>query len=268
MVSTFLGSVSAHFATARIAAFAPLSDGFWFLTGILLRLVGLLIWLAVWPAMVAPGQLVGGYRLDTLLTYTLVAAVFSAQLRVRTPIAASLRSGAIASRFTWPLPLATQYVAEMAGGWIVPLTVVSVPLVLVAPLLGVNPWPASVTAAGLFVVSLSLGVAIGIAIDFAYALFAVRLGLSGWSPLDALRETVVAFTSGAWVPLGVLPFHLGAGFQWLPFASAASAPLRIYTGTGDPLLLIPVQAIWAIVLALAVRALWTATRERLALHGG
>jgi ABC-type uncharacterized transport system permease subunit len=70
------------------------------------------------------------------------------------------------------------------------------------------------------------------------------------------------------VPLALLPFHLGAVFEWLPFASAASAPMRIYTGTGDPPALLARQVAWVIVLAVAVRAAWDVSRERVALYGG
>ncbi len=263
----FITSLRAHLATARLAIFGPLSDGLWFLVGIFLRLLALAIMIAVWPAMLGPGQEVGGYRLGTALTYTLVGAVFANQLNLRTPIGQSLRSGAIASRFTWPMPIVTQHVAELAGAWLLPLLIVSAPLLLVAPLLGVNPLPASATAGGLFAISLVMAVVIGVAIDVAFALLMVRVEL-GLGPTEAARATINSIASGAWIPLGVLPFHLGAIFQWLPFASAASAPLRIYTATGDPLVLLSVQVLWALVLTLAVRTLWKRTREILVMHGG
>lgn len=263
----FINSLRAHLATARLAIFGPLSDGLWFLVGVFLRLIALAILLAVWPAMLAPGHEVGGYSLGSALTYTLVGAVFADQLNLRTPIAQSLRSGAIASRFTWPMPVVTQHVAELAGGWALPLLIVSVPLLVVAPRLGVNPLPASVTAGGLFAISLVIAVVIGVAVDVGFALMTVRVEI-GFGPLTAARLTLNSICSGAWIPLGVLPFHLGAIFQWLPFASAASAPLRIYTATGDPLLLLTVQATWAVVLTLTVRTLWHRTRERLVMHGG
>ena len=263
----FITFSRAHLATARLAIFGPLSDGLWFLLGIFLRLLTLAILIAVWPAMLAPGHEVGGYSLSTALTYTLVGAVFADQLNLRTPIGRSLRSGAIASRFTWPMPIVTQHLAELAGTWALPLLIASVPLVIVAPRLGVNPLPASPSAGALFAISLSLAIAIGVAVDVAFALLTVRVEL-GFGPLSAARATINSICSGAWIPLGVLPFHLGAIFQWLPFASAASAPLRIYTATGDPIVLLSVQLFWAAVLTLAVWTLWKRTRERLVMHGG
>jgi ABC-2 type transport system permease protein len=259
--------VRAHLATVRIAALAPLSDGPWAVFWIALRFVRVLILLAIWPTLIPPGTAVSGYRLGAVLTYSLIAEVFSAQLAVRTPIAAALWDGTVARRFTWPMPLATQYAAEAVGGWALPAALVSAPLLLLAPLLGVDPRPASAVNLALFAVSLVLAIAIGVTVDVACAVAVVRIDL-GPRVLDAAREVVQAICSGAWVPLALLPFPMGAVLAWLPFASAASAPLRIYTGTGDPLPLLALQAGWAVVLAVAVRAAWTASREKVALYGG
>lgn len=260
-------SFRAHLATARIAAFGPLSDGPWVVCSVALRFVRVLILLAIWRTLIPPGTSASGFGLAAVLTYSLVAEVFSAQLNVRTPIGVALWHGAIATRFTWPMPLATQYTAEMAGEWVLPLLLVSAPLLLLAPLLGVDPLPASPARLALFALSLPLAIAIGIAIDMAAVVLIVRIDL-GPRVLDAARSVVQAICSGAWVPLALLPFHLGAVLDWLPFASAASAPLRIYTGTGDPLPLLALQAAWAVALIAAVRLAWDATRERVALYGG
>jgi ABC-type uncharacterized transport system permease subunit len=82
-----------------------------------------------------------------------------------------------------------------------------------------------------------------------------------------LRGAILGVLSGALLPLAILPWGLGKVFDWLPFASMASAPLRIYTGTGSwPVLLL--QAGWAVVLWLVAAWLWRACRERLVGYGG
>ena len=259
--------VRAHLATVRIAAFGPLADGLWAVVPLALRFLRVLILLAIWPTLIPPGTVVSGYPLGAVLAYSLVGEVFSAQLNVRTPIDAALWNGAIATRFTWPMPLATQYAAEMVGEWALPILLFSAPLLLLAPLPGVDPRPASALGLALFVVSLTLAIAIGIAIDMAATVLIARIDLGPWV-LDAARAVVLAICSGAWIPLALLPFHLGAVFDWLPFASTASAPLRIYTGTGDPVPLLALQAAWAIALTAGVRAAWNASREKVALYGG
>jgi ABC-type uncharacterized transport system permease subunit len=250
-----------------MSAFGPLSDGLWAVFSVALRFVRVLILLAIWPALIPAGSMVSGYRLGTVLTYSLLAEVFSAQLDVRTPIADELWTGAVARRFTWPMTLPTQYAAEVLGDWALPTLLVSAPLLALAPLLGVSPLPASPANLLLFVVSLGLAIAIGLAIDMASAVLTVRIDIGPWV-LNAARWVIHAASSGAMVPLALLPFHLGAWLVWLPFASTASAPPSIYTGTGDPLPLLARQAAWALVLTLAGRAAWNATRERVALYGG
>ena len=267
MVSEVRLLLRAHLATVRIAAFGPLADGLWAIFPMALRFVRVLIMLAIWHTLIEPGTVVSGFGLPAVLTYSLMAEVLSAQLDVRTPIGSGLWNGDIATRFVRPMPLATQYTAEMVGGWALPLLTVSVPLLLLAPALGVDPLPASPARLALFAVSLPLAVAIGIAIDMACAVLVVRIDLGPWV-LNAARSVTQAICSGAWVPLAMLPFHVGALFDWLPFASAASAPLRIYTGTGDPLTLLALQAGWLSVLLVAVGVIWRASRERVALYGG
>ena len=109
------------------------------------------------------------------------------------------------------------------------------PLLLLAPLLGVGPLPAGAGAAGLFVLSLALAITVGLAIEFIFggADGAAAAAASGPSARCAARSR--RCLSGALVPLALLPQSVGAVFGWLPFASMASAPLRIYTGTGEPL---------------------------------
>ena len=56
--------------------------------------------------------------------------------------------------------------------------------------------------------------------------------------------------------------------QKTPSTWLVSAPLRIYTGTGEPHDLVPLQVTWAVVLWIGAHALWRHNRERLVSHGG
>ena len=266
-IAGFALSLRAHAATARLAAVGPFSDGLWTLFVVALRFIRVLILLAIWRTLIPAGHATAGFSQASVLTYSLLAEVLAPQLNVQTPINGALWTGSIAGRFTWPMPVATQFAAEMAGDWALPFLAVSLPMVILSPALGVDALPASAAGFGLFCVSLALAIGIGIAIDMAYTVVTVRLGISVWL-LDPLRGVVQALLSGAWIPLPLLPFHLGAVFTWLPFASAASAPLRIYTGTGDPVLLLGIQAFWLGVLTFAAGWAWRRSRERVALHGG
>src|SRR5205814_1834303 len=118
---------------------------------------------------------------------------------------------------------------------------------LAAPLLGVNPQPASGLGGGLFLLSLCLSVAVGLALEFLSGALMIRYEQNIYA-FRSMREALRLAFSGAVIPLALLPWGLGRVFDWLPFASMASAPLRIYTGTGKPLGLLALQGAWVVIL--------------------
>jgi ABC-2 type transport system permease protein len=179
-----------------------------------------------------------------------------------------LWQGTIATRLLHPVSLVEHYLADVAGRWAPGLALVSLPLlVLAAPLLGVDPRPASLLAGVLFVVSLALAIGVALALEFFFAGLTLALEQPVWI-ISRMRVAVTLVLSGSLLPLALLPWGLGNVFNWLPFAATASAPLQIYIGTGNPALLLPVQAGWCVVMWLAAGWLWRANRERLVGYGG
>jgi ABC-2 type transport system permease protein len=124
-----------------------------------------------------------------------------------------------------------------------------------------------VGAAGLFTVSLVLAISVGLAIEFVFGGLLVLLQLPHWA-VSQVRGAITTLLSGAIVPLALLPQGVGAAFAWLPFASMASAPLQIYTGTGESIRLLALQAGWSIVLWPLAHWLWRVSRERMVAYGG
>jgi len=231
-------------------------------------LVRVLLLIAVWRSILTGRGAVGGMTLDSVLTYTLISEVFKRQLSDRTAIDGALWEGTIANRFLRPIGIFGQFMAEMVGGWVGPGALLfSIPLLVAAPWLGIDPLPASVSAGAWFALSLTLSVAVGAAFDFAFSALMVYFENSIYG-VQQMRNAVITLLSGALIPLALLPWDLGQYLQWLPFASLASAPLRIYTGTGDPLTLVGLQAAWCVVLWPVALGLWSHTRERLISHGG
>ena len=86
--------------------------------------------------------------------------------------------------------------------------------------------------------------------------------------VDRVRGGLTALLSGVVLPLAVYPWGLGDVFGYLPFASVASAPLRIYTGTGDAASLLLIQAFWAVSLWPLSNWLWRVNRQKLVTFGG
>ena len=138
--------------------------------------------------------------------------------------------------------LVRQFAAEMVGRWALHFVLFSVPLLLLAPLLGVDPRPASPPAGALFVLSLCLAILVGLAMDVLFGALTVALEQPVWL-IEYVRAAVATLLSGALLPLAYYPWGLGDVFAWLPFAAMAWAPLAIYTGTGDPLPLLASQVV-------------------------
>ncbi len=256
-----------YWKTTTIAAAGYAGNNLLFLMDYLLRFLRVAVLLSIWRVILEGKDEVSGMTLESVLTYTLVSEVFREQLALRVKLDTALWEGSIATRFLRPIGVFGQFISEMVGRWIFGFCLFSAPLLLVAPILGVNSLPASAEAAGLFVLSLALAISVGLALEFAYGALMVALEHNLYT-LDMVRNAIGAVLSGALLPLALLPWRLGEIFAWLPFASMASAPLQIYVGTGNTFRLIVVQIGWSILLWPAAYGLWRKYREKLVSHGG
>jgi ABC-type uncharacterized transport system permease subunit len=256
-----------------MAAASTAGDSPLFLLDFLLQFLRVAVLLSLWRVVLAPEGGVpaaggaGGMTLPEVLTYALVAEAFAEVLACRSELPRALYDGVIAVRLLQPVGIVGQFAAEMVGRWGFGFLFFSLPLFLAAPLLGVDPLPASAGSGLFFGASLLLGVTVGLAIDFLFGALMVVMEQDYWA-VNYVRSGVTGLLSGAMIPLALLPWGLGDLITWLPFAALASAPLRIYTGTGDPLPLLAGQVAWAAILWPLGGVLWRANRERLVCYGG
>jgi len=250
-----------------MAAAAFVGDSRLFAFDYALRLLRVLLLLALWREILGPDGETAGYTIAAVLTYTLIGEVFAEQLSARTELTQTFWEGTFLNRLLQPVGIVGIFVAEMVGRWLFSLAIFSLPLLLLAPLLGVDPRPVDPAAGALFLVSLVLSVSVGVAIDFIFGGVTVALEAPVWL-IDYIRGAVAAVLSGAVLPLALLPWGLGAVFDLLPFAATVSTPLRIYVGTGEALPLMLVQLAWSIVLWPLALWIWAANRERVVGYGG
>ncbi|HEY3107854.1 MAG TPA: ABC-2 family transporter protein [Chloroflexota bacterium] len=256
-----------YWRTAAMAASAFVGDSRLFLFDYALRLLRVLLLLALWRQILGPDGKAASYTTATVLTYTLIAEVFADQLAARTELVQTFWEGTFVNRLLQPVGLVGLFVSEMVGRWLFNLAIFSLPLLLLSPLLGVDPRPASFGAAALFVASLVLAVSVGVALDFIFGGLTIALEAPVWL-IEYVRGAIVAVLSGVLLPLDLLPWGLGAILDYLPFAATASTPLRIYVGTGAALPLMLVQLGWSVVLWPLALWIWAANRERVVGYGG
>ena len=253
-------------ATAWLAGSAAVTESPAFLLDYLLRGLRVAVLLSLWRIVLGQGAH-SPVPAAAVLSYALLAEVFADQLFVQTTLANAFWQGTIAQHFLRPMAIVPQFAAEMLGGWLVNLIFFSLPLLLAAPLFGVDPRPASGAAAALFGLSLFLAILVGLAFDFITAALTVALEQPVWL-VFWVRQSISVVLSGAVVPLALLPWGLAGALEWLPLASVAWAPLAIFTGMGDPARLLALQLFWTLALWPLAGWLWRANREKVVGYGG
>jgi ABC-2 type transport system permease protein len=255
-----------YLKTAWMAA-SVVSDSPSFLFTYALRLLRVLVLLSIWRTILQDRAVAGPLSLSTVLTYTLIGEVFREQLNLRTSLNQAFWEGTLVMRFLRPMGLIRQLAAETVGPWLVDLALFSLPLLALAPLLGVDPRPVDGRAGWLFMLSLGLAILVGLAMELVFGALVVALEQPVWL-VEYVRAAVATLLSGALLPLAYYPWNLGEVFAWLPFAAMGWAPLAIYTGADDATLLLLRQLTWAVILWQLGQWLWRTNREKLASHGG
>jgi ABC-type uncharacterized transport system permease subunit len=254
-------------ATAWMEAGGHVNDSALFIVDYIMRFARVAVMLGIWRIVMEGRGTVNGLDLADVLTYALIAEVFAELFTARTWIEHMVWEGKIATLLLRPMGIISMLVSQSAGRWLIGFGLCSIPLILAAPLLGVNPLPASESHGLLFLISLLLAVSVALAVDFIFCSIVVAMNSSIWIT-ESFRAAVTVLFSGAAIPLALLPWGIGSFFEWLPFASMASAPLRIYTGAVDSLKLLALQAAWAALLWPLARRMWDSNRERLSSYGG
>ena len=256
-----------YLQSALLSATAQIGDNSLFMVRYILRLLSVMLLLQVWRVIMQGRAEVSGFTLPHLLTYTLLSVGFADLLECRTWLESSFWDGSIATRFLRPMGVFGQFAAEWSGTVIFHLCLFTLPLLLCAPLFGVSLAPSSPSALPLALVSLLFAVVVGLGMEYVFAGVAVGMQVHPYV-INSMRAALGALLSGAFIPLAVLPFGLGKLFALLPFASQASAPLSIYTGSREIASLMGLQLFWAVVLWLVAHKLWERNREKMVAYGG
>jgi len=254
--------------TGQLCATQAFSGGLLNVLGTwLLRAVSTIVLLHVWRSLLAEGAGTEGLTVPQVLTYVLLSAILSEQLNIVSPASMSFWEGTLANRYTRPLSVVAQLVAETMGRWIPHLLFFSLPMLLAAPLLGVRVLPASPSASLYFLISLVLAVCLGFAMDLAFASLSLYIKNAGWMAL-MIRNAFFTLFSGALIPFRLLPWGLGGVFELLPFGSLANAPLSLFIGSGDPARPLLLQLAWNLVLWPFALWFWHHSEERMVAYGG
>ena len=202
------------------------------------------------------------------MTFAFVAGAIESSLWITQPleIGERIKTGDVVTDLYRPVDFQLWWLASEVGRGGFNLLGRGVPPVVLGALVFDLVVPGSIGSAVLFVVSIALAFAIVFAWKFA-------VSLSGFWLFDtrgafSLAGVIVTVTSGALLPLALLPTWFAHAIRWLPFASIIQTPFDLWSGghAAAPLLL--VQLAWVAVLMLIGRVILRRAVARVVVQGG
>ncbi|AHF91500.1 ABC transporter permease [Opitutaceae bacterium TAV5] len=241
------------------------------LAGLVTQLFFGLLVVAVMRAFYASAKDAPPLDFAQVVTYTWLGQAFFTLLpwRVDPDVKALVASGGLATELLRPVDLYAGWFARAVALKTAPVVLRAIPMFVVALLLlGMQP-PASVGAAGLWMLAIAGAVALSSA-------FTVLMNLSMLWTLSAdgiqfLMPVAVIFLSGQLVPLPLLPDWLQPALAALPFRGLIDTPHRVWLGDlagGSAWAALAHQWIWIVVLVLTGRGLLAAGMRRVVIQGG
>ncbi len=251
-------------ATARMCLKESMYFGFFNLLAQYLLQAGVLAaMLMIWQSLAGQGVSLDGMTLSQLQTYTILSTALEPMLNVRTPASGFLHDGSILGMYQRPTGVFAQLTAQTMGGWVMRLCCLSLPVVVIAGLCGMEMRPVD----GWFFLSLPLSISQGFAVDYLFACFLIRMHNLEWT-VHSLREALTALLTGSLIPFATLPWGLGDFLQLSPLGTLAGAPLALFTGLSEPLPIIGAQLFWNLTLWPLALYCFGASRERMVSYGG
>ena len=252
-----------YIKTARMSYLEKTNGGvIYLLPDILIKIFTLIPLIYLWRVVMNSGAEVG-MSMPQMLTYTYVSALLSDMMVIKTAASGWLSEGVLMKLYGRPLSVFGQLVAQTIGGWIPMLLLFSLPMVLLAPIIGVNLKPASPW----FLLSLLLCISLGFAIDFLFACLSIKLRNMSWL-ISRIRAAIVSLFSGTMIPISLLPFGISEVMKYQPFACLGGSPLSIYVGSADPGSVLLLQIIWNMILWPIALLVFKKSQEGIVSYGG
>ena len=252
-----------YIKTASLSATEKTNGGIVYLfPDILIKAATLIPLLFLWRVVITSGA-DAGMSLPQMLTYTYAGALLSDMLVVKTAATGWLSEGVLLRLYGRPLSVLGQLTAQTVGGWAPMLGLFSLPMALISPVFGVRLRPVP----PLFLISLSLCVALGFAVDFLFACLSMKLRNMSWL-VGRIRLAIVSLLSGTVIPIRLLPFGIAEAMRFQPFASLGGAPLSILTRSADAGEVIMLQILWNLALWPVALFVFHKSQEGMVSYGG
>ncbi|MFC0187562.1 ABC transporter permease [Fictibacillus aquaticus] len=242
----------------------------WLWANIASILLRLFIAYYFWQAVYSNKSSIKGMPLDDMLTYIIVAMFMQMFVSgVGRELSGTIRDGNVAVELMRPYHLISRMIAMDAGDKIVFFIRGALPLGIFSYFFMDISLPDTWEKGALFLVSAALGIFVGTFFDLLIAILAFWT-VNVWG-LEVMKEAVIAFFSGALVPLILFPEWFQSLSLFLPFQAMVYIPVSIYTGLlsgTEAYLAIGVQLIWAVFFLWLMNVLWSIAIKKVTIFGG
>lgn len=213
---------------------------------------------------------VGGFDVVDAVTFTFVAQALIMVVGMfgDSEIAARIRSGDVVVDLYRPVDFHAWWAAVAYGKAAFYTVFRGVPPLLVAAAVFDLRMPAP---AALPVFAVSVALAVAVAFGWRFLLSLSAFWLLDDRGVTALGTLVALFLSGVFVPVVFFPAWLETAARALPFASMVQVPAELFLGTRAGAGVVPalaLQGLWALVLAVAGRAVLARAERRVVVQGG
>jgi ABC-2 type transport system permease protein len=259
---------SLYWAFARVRFCALMAKRTRFLVGIVSYLIYVSVYYNIYRAVYGVGESIGGLELPEALSYVAVAWLLRSLYtnNLDRELTEEVRQGDIALSLLRPVDFNLAKLTGVAGEigfraifFTLPTTLVILTVYPVLP-------PASLWAGLGFVTSALLALAVYLQLNLLVGLAAVFTEHT--VGIQRAKNAMLDLFGGVLLPLSFYPEWAQAVLAWLPFQAVAYSPVSVYLGKLEPLRVIAVQALWAVVLYALGRWLWRRAAFHLTVQGG
>ncbi|XID96166.1 ABC transporter permease [Paenibacillaceae bacterium WGS1546] len=241
-----------------------------YVAGVLNAIVLIFVNIAIWKAINADNESIGGIQLQILATYIVLSFLLQLVYAMNEyVIEGKVRSGAIAMDLLKPINFRGYLFSYHLGTLVFRLLLQFVPACIVSAFVFQMLPVFSPEMLLYFIVSAILGYLVLYNLNFIVWLSTFWFY---WSfSLVTIKDAAILILSGALIPIWFLPPWLVDTISLTPFGYIFSTPILIYLGMmpEDQIFLnLGRQLIWVVVLFGAGKLLWMLASRKLVIQGG
>ncbi len=245
---------------------------FWVFGDIMYCFVSLFIWKAIFLS--SKSEIFMGFSLEQMIVY--IFLMYLTNMLVSSyssyAIGEEILDGSISMRLIKPISYNATFLFQELGNKLITLFIVFTPLIV-----GVEVYNFFTTGAVvvklhtflLFTLSSCLAYLINFYFNICYG-FTAFVFKNMWGS-SMMKNTIVGFLSGMYIPLSFFPEMAAKVLTILPFASLAYTPVMVYIGVykGKELAFyIGLQIFWCVFFWLLSKLIWSGVHKRLTVQGG